>query len=167
MGLGIFKKKEKLKEDSLPPPPPPMPMPAIGDIEPIRPSEAPPVPAFSVPEDFIKKKTGAPIIEEKEDVFIEKEFPASMSKEEFEKPVEVPEFEEDKGPFFVSLSDHEKIERDVKSMETLLDEAEDNLESLHETIDIEEKMFEKWRSFLEGVEKKLTFVDKIIAKAGE
>ncbi len=165
-GLDFLKKKEKKTEDSLPPPPPPIPpaLGEIGDIEPIKPSFE--KPDFSIPEIEMepKPKTGAPVIREfEEKIVVEKREPIMFQEPEIE---ESPEFK-DKGPFFVSLSDYEKIEHDVKSIENLIEDAEDNLRILSEAISAEENLFKKWRSFLEGVEKKLTFVDKIIAKAGE
>ena len=163
-----FLKKKKEKEEHLPPPPPISPNEGlVGDIEPIRPryDEAPEpsqVPNLAIPEISMEEES----VEEAEEAPIPPKFPR-----EFEEPIpeefEAEEKEEVKGPVFVSVGDYEKIELDINSIRTLLNEAEDNLKVLNETIESEDKLFEKWRSFLEGVEKKLVFVDKIIKKTGE
>jgi len=164
MGLDFLKKKEKEKEKHLPPPPPPIPPREdfVGEIESIRPKAGfekeyeeaqPQVPNLAIPEITAEK-----------DVIEEVEETPELEAPKFE-PEEIAE--ERKGPVFVSVSDYEKMELDINSIRSLISEAEDNLDELNKTVESEEKLFEKWRSFLEGVEKKLVFVDKIISKTGE
>ena len=168
--MGLFlKKKEEEKEEHLPPPPPPAP-PAegvVGDIEPIRPREE-----FEAPMPKEMPNLAIPEITAEEEAVVEVEEEAPEPPKEFVPPrmpehFEPEEREEVKGPVFVSVSDYERIELDINSIRTLLNEAEDNLKVLNQTVEEEDKLFKKWRSFLEGVEKKLSFVDKIISKTGE
>ncbi|RLE46393.1 hypothetical protein DRJ25_04235 [Candidatus Woesearchaeota archaeon] len=173
--MGIFSRKKEVKKDhSLPPPPPPIPpKELVGDLEPIRPSSfkeppAPTAPNLSIPELPLEKDEKEAVVAEPAPVPQQVMTGSSTRHEDVAQPVFGGEVkEEHKGPFFVSLSDYEQIELDVNSIKALLNDADVTLKSLNDTLDEEDKLFDRWRSFIEGVEKKLIFVDKIIEKTGE
>ena len=52
-------------------------------------------------------------------------------------------------------------------MKTLLDDAENSFQEMNDIVSSESDFLDKWRAYLEGVEKKLSFVDKIIEQSGE
>lgn len=173
MGLSFLKKKERKEEEHLPPPPPPIPKAQnFGDFEDIRPKEAnfeeedsfhETVPNLAIPElsmdnDF-EEEDKEELIEDKKSDF---KFDFEDSDESVSDDVPVK-----KGPFFISVNDYEKIELELNSIRSLLNEADDNVKNLKDSLDSEQELFEKWRSFLEGIEKKLVFVDKIIVKSEE
>lgn len=162
MGLGFLKKKIVEKEEQLLPPPPPLPQGSnfTGDFEPITPNfkETSQFPDLSIPEiamDIDEKITEN--LPSPQDHIISKNLPHL---EHFES-------KNQKGPVFVSMNDYEKIELDINSIKNLLNDAENNITVLNEVVKSEEKLYKHWRSYLEGVEKKLVFVENIISEADE
>ncbi|MBW2970180.1 hypothetical protein KY309_03190 [Candidatus Woesearchaeota archaeon] len=142
----------KKKQEELPMPPPP-PMPAApeiqGDIEEIRPTEIGPEP--EIPE--LPPALPAPEIYKK---------PAEPAWEKEEEKIEVrPPLK----PTFVAIEDYKRIINDTNTIRAKLMEAENFVRKLGDLKNEEERAFEKWRTQLEDVEKKLGYVDQLIAKA--
>ena len=174
MGLNFFKKKKK-SEEHLPMPPPPIPKPKdfVGDIEEIRPQKIEnklPEQDLSIPE----LSMDSSIPEEPETfeqpnsskmTFREHKVDSFNEPDDFHE--EPPKLDIQKGPLFISVSDYEKIELDINSMKTLLDDAENSFQEMNDIVSSESDFLDKWRAYLEGVEKKLSFVDKIIEQSGE
>ncbi len=170
MGLFGFLKKKK-EELPLPPPPSPPDLPPIlkGDIESIRPSETTeeaPMPEFApmpelpeMPERLLPAPAG-----EKEVMVFDRTVP----KEEIPEPEPVAEVVRHMPvqPTFVAVEDYKRIINDTNVVRSKLMEAENFVRRLGDLKNEEERAFDKWRSQLEDVEKKLSYVDKLIAKAG-
>jgi hypothetical protein len=68
-------------------------------------------------------------------------------------------------PVFVSVEEYHAIMGSAETVRNRLMEAENLMRKLTELRNLEEKEFEQWRQTLEDVEKKLAYVDKIVAKA--
>lgn len=84
------------------------------------------------------------------------------------KPYEIAESETVRrpvGPAFVSVDDYRSIMEHSNRVRSKLSEAEEFMHRLVEIKADEEKTFEKWRSQLEDIERKLGQIDKVIAKA--
>ncbi|MEM3154493.1 MAG: hypothetical protein QW165_02920 [Candidatus Woesearchaeota archaeon] len=173
MGLFGFGKKRR-EELPLPPPPSPPELPPLlkGDIEEIRPPEAP----SAIPE--------IPPMEEHEEKLPElppalpAPMPAMAPAEEkearvFDKTVQ-PEAEEPirevvrtiPKPAFVAVEDYRRIINDTNTIRAKLMDAENFVRRLGDLKNEEERSFERWRTLLEDVEKKMNYVDQLIAKAG-
>ena len=144
--MGIFdvftKKKESL---TLPPPP----MPEMDEHE----MELP-----SPPEDFAP--ISAPETLQEHEMEIE---------EEPHEPIEAPESPEPvrahiprDGPIFVSVQDYQAILNGVTAMKSKLSASEESFRKLHEIKTAQEKQLEGWRTSLEDVQKKLTYVDEVL-----
>jgi len=158
MGMFDFLKK-KTEELPLPPPPnPEMQSMMRGDFEPIRPPqdlhfEEPIQEIQEMPE--MKEEISAPIeipeltAEEKEAIY-----------DTVEEPVRIKP-----GPAFVAVEDYKTIINDTNIIRSKLMAAETFVKNLSDLKNEEEKSFEKWRKQLEDVEKKLTYVDQLIAEA--
>ncbi len=67
-------------------------------------------------------------------------------------------------PVFVSMQDYKKMINDSNMIKERLEEAGEFINRLNTLQKQEEDLFEKWRLRLEDVEKKLNYVDSIIAK---
>ena len=68
-------------------------------------------------------------------------------------------------PAIVAVDDYKRIINDTNIVRSKLMDAENFVRRLGDLKNEEERTFEKWRSQLESVEKKLSYVDKVIAKA--
>ncbi len=68
---------------------------------------------------------------------------------------------------FIAADDYREIIGSSNVIREKLMAADNHLKKLEELKGEEERLLDKWRSYLEKVEKKMSFVDKIIAKAGE
>ncbi len=193
MGMLDFLKKKKRKELPLPPPPAPPELPPLlkGDIEPIRAAESlesemheqyqEPQKQFEFPRPKPLMEMPRPEMHEyySPELRPEYELPAPSGEKEvqvFDKTVAretVPEREEPEmvrhmpsKPAFVDVDDYKRIINDTNVVRSKLMEAEAFVRRLGDLKNEEERTFEKWRAQLEGIEKKLSYVDKIIAKAG-
>lgn len=173
--MGLFKKKKK-KE--LPPPPAPsegpLPLPSFGDLGDIRSKKAvevpelPPLPRFPP---FKAKAEGSGIKPESElppprPLMPELELPAPREKEVFEKKI-TPVVPKRLSKPFVAVDDYKEIVSNSDIVREKLIAADNHLKRLEELEEDENKLLGTWRSYLEKVEKKMSFVDKIIAEAGE
>ncbi|MCX6709216.1 MAG: hypothetical protein NTW67_06245 [Candidatus Woesearchaeota archaeon] len=149
MGLFDFLKKRQ-EELPMPPPPTPPEMPPMmrGDIEEIRATEHSELPP-ALP---------APIPAREEEVQV---FDRTISKQEEKIETVRPTLR----PTFVAVDDYKKIINDTNIIRGKLMEAENFVRRLGDIKNEEERAFEKWRTQLEDVEKKLGYVDQLIAKA--
>jgi len=68
-------------------------------------------------------------------------------------------------PIFVDVDDYKSIINNTNVIRSKLLEAEDFAKKLNHLQDKEEKILDKWSSRLEELDKKLTYVDKVISKA--
>lgn len=160
--MAIFGFLKKKQEEIPMPPPPPIPTitPEIqGDFESIRPTEAP---EFEMPEPEIPELP--PALPAPRPAMGRDRFSAELepAKEKEEKPIEVrPSLK----PTFVAIEDYKRIINDTNTIRAKLMEAENFVRKLGDLKNEEERAFEKWRTQLEDVEKKLGYVDQLIAKA--
>src|SRR3989344_8491899 len=148
----------KKKDRELPLPPPPSapkisplgepPHPIRGDFENIRPQSHMDFPA------------PAPA-EEKEVSVFDKTIPqeAVEAHELVETVRSVP------NPAFIAVEDYKRIVNDTNSIRAHLMNAEGFAKQLSDLKSSEERAIERWRSHLEDVEKKLSYVDQLIEKA--
>jgi len=72
---------------------------------------------------------------------------------------------EETKPLFVAVDDYTTVRANTNVIRAKLLEAEEYIQRLSDLKIEEEKSFGKWKKYLEDVEKKLTYVDKVIAKA--
>ncbi|MBI4143626.1 hypothetical protein HY486_00055 [Candidatus Woesearchaeota archaeon] len=140
---GIFKKKQ---EDLLPPlPPAPEERTTIPPIKPIELPEPPELPEFptlpELPLSLPENIEAQPIIEEQ---------PVTGNIKESRQS-------------FVSMNEYQEVTNQANAIKDRLQEAEHLVKELAEIRTEEEKAFEKWRTLLENLEKKLTYVDTLIA----
>jgi len=68
-------------------------------------------------------------------------------------------------PSFVAIDDYKRIINDTNTVRSKLMDAESFVRRLSDLKNEEERAFDKWRKQLEDVEKKLNYVDELIAKA--
>ena len=66
---------------------------------------------------------------------------------------------------FVAVQDYKKIVDESNVVRGKLMEAEGLLKGLKDVRDHEERLFGRWRSHVEQIEKKLTHVDQVLANA--
>ena len=163
MGMFDFMKKRRAEELPLPPPPPPEALPPMlrGDIEPIR-AEAPSPIAEVIPLPELPPALPAPQAPAGEKEV--KIFDKTIVGEAVEEPVRevvraIPK------PTFVAVEDYKRIINDTNTIRSKLMDAENFVRRLSDLKNEEERSFEKWRTQLEDVEKKLSYVDHLIAKA--
>jgi len=180
-----FLKKEKKKKESksLPPPLPPEKKPKmpVGDI-----------PAIVPDKKSFPKKDLAPVSEKEElkqkvpipprPKMAEKaEFPYSPAVERafpaFEKPApkvfdktieeELPskKVRSRLKPIFVGVDDYNEIMNHTNVIRSKLLEAEDFAKKLNHLKSDENKLLDKWQSKVEEIDKKLTYVDKVVSNA--
>lgn len=69
-------------------------------------------------------------------------------------------------PAFVAVEDYKRIINDTNTIRSKLMDAENFVRRLGDLKNEEERSFERWRTLLEDVEKKLNYVDQLVAKAG-
>jgi hypothetical protein len=157
MGLGLFKKKKETEEFLPPPPPLISDKRFVGDFEPIKPKKNDiesfdfnQVPNLNIPEIEMDAPKEVKKVDLREDFFEEED--------EFVKDKNI------KGPVFVSLSDYEKVDVDCNSIKSLLKESDESLKELNKLLEDENLFFKNWRAYLEGIEKKLVFVEKIMSE---
>ncbi|OYT31614.1 hypothetical protein DRJ22_05900 [Candidatus Woesearchaeota archaeon] len=175
--MGLFKKKKKKLELPLPPAPaegPTLPS-GFSDIGEIRSKnfelpELPPLP--ELPSFKAEKKEGPTLPESPKPELPalkplkpELQAPAQGEKEVFEKVEPVPRRFEPKA--FIAVDDYRKVLDNCSVIREKLLAADNYIKKLEELKLEEDRFLDKWRSYLEKVEKKISFVDKIIAKAGE
>jgi len=169
MGLFGFLKKRREEELPLPPPPSPPELPPLlrGDMEEIRAPEehkeelpefppALPAPEMTMAEPW--KPAG-----EKEVRVFDRTIRAEEMREEIPEEKEVVRVTPKQT--FVAVEDYKRIINDTNTIRSKLMEAENFVRRLSDLKNEEERSFEKWRSQLEDVEKKLNYVDHLIAKA--
>ncbi|MEM4247229.1 MAG: hypothetical protein QXR48_02835 [Candidatus Woesearchaeota archaeon] len=185
LGVGTMfgfgkKKKQSLPELPPPPSPPEFPMPS-GDIPEIRPreipeAELPEIPApeekpIELPEAPSPEMPEAPKVEETvpplEEVPAEPVVPEETHEvSEIPAEVEVPEkVRMPVGPAFVAVDEYNKIMESSNRVRAKLAEADEFMHRLNEIKAEEEKAFDKWRSHLEEIERKLSQIDRVIARA--
>jgi hypothetical protein len=168
MGLFNLMKKRRSDELPLPPPPPPALPPMLrGDIEPIRATESPsPEEHFepSLPElpRALLGPTQDSTAGEREVRIFDRTIAAEAVEEE--QPVREVVRASPK-PSFVAVEDYKRIINDTNTIRSKLMDAENFVRRLSDLKNEEERAFEKWRTQLEDVEKKLNYVDHLIAKA--
>jgi hypothetical protein len=166
MGMFDFLKKKKETELPLPPPPSAPDMTFQGDIEPIRaPQEQAPMeheldlpelpPALPAPRADVKPMNFAPVEEEPKDIIYDRTI---------NPPEEKPTIRAER-PNFVAVDDYRQIITDTNTVRAKLMNAENFARRLSDIKNTEERAFEKWRGYLEDVEKKMNYVDQLIAKA--
>jgi hypothetical protein len=179
MGLFGFGKK---RQEELPLPPPPSPpelQPLLkGDIESIRapeePSEMPELPPI---EDHLEELPELPPALPAPTRMPETQRTPFEGEEEvvYDKTVQQPVEEEMPvrevvrampKPAFVAVEDYKRIINDTNTIRSKLMDAENFVRRLGDLKNEEERSFERWRTMLEDVEKKLNYVDQLIAKAG-
>ena len=68
-------------------------------------------------------------------------------------------------PMFVAVDDFNNLTSNTNFVRSKLIEAEEYLQRLTDLKNQEVKAFDKWRKTLENVETKLSYIDKVIAKA--
>lgn len=68
-------------------------------------------------------------------------------------------------PAFVAVNDYKRIINDTNTIRAKLMDAESFIKRLSDIKNEEERTFDKWRNQLEDVEKKLSYVDQLIAQA--
>ena len=170
MGLFNFMKKRRAEDLPLPPPPPPQALPPMlkGDIEPIRAPEAPspmeehfepPLP--ELPPALPAPETFTPAGEREVRVFDRTIMAEAVEEEQPVREV----IRATPKPTFVAVEDYKRIINDTNTIRSKLMDAENFVRRLSDLKNEEERAFEKWRTQLEDVEKKLNYVDHLIAKA--
>lgn len=180
----FFKKKKKGSPPELPPPPEPPSedVRKLGDLPAIKPGmpslpeevpapEMPPAPEYAPneipapelpeippPEEMPSRVPFPEIPEETAPIAEMPEYPAPVEEkpERIRKPL---------GALFVAMDEYQKILDDSNKVRAKLMEAEEFVQHLKELKDEEEKTFARWRSHLEDVERKLTKIDRLLAKA--
>ena len=177
MGLFGFGKK---RQEELPLPPPPSPpelQPLLrGDIDQIRAPEAamPEMPSF---EEHVEELPELPPALPAPTPRMPEMNMRSAGEEEvvYDKTVQQPVEEEMPirevvrampKPAFVAVEDYKRIINDTNTIRSKLMDAENFVRRLGDLKNEEERSFERWRTMLEDVEKKLNYVDHLIAKAG-
>jgi hypothetical protein len=176
MGMFDFLKKRKETELPLPPPPSAPDMTFQSDIEPIR------APQAEMPHETM------PPVEETHDLDLPELPPALPAPRADIRPIQMPveeEHEEPKDiiydrtinpqeekpvirtekPSFIAVDDYRRIITDTNTVRAKLMNAENFARRLSDIKNTEERAFEKWQGYLEDVEKKMNYVDQLIAKA--
>lgn len=172
-------KKEVVKEEVLPPkgilPLPPEKMPTTEEIPPLPTEIAPEMPLEEAAPDIpplptvpehaeIPKvpkhiETPMPVVERKGEIVFDK----TVSEEKLQ--VEVPEEAvELSKPLFVSVQDYQEILNGIQTTKHALEEAEEVINKLNDLKNAQERIFEDWKNQMEDVERKLSYVDEVIAQ---
>ena len=146
--MGIFDVFSKKKE-SLELPPPPMP---DGDEHMMDLPEP--------PQDF------APISAPVEERMLEEEEHShdEPMEEEAHEPEDAPMrvHRSSDGPIFLSVQDYQAILNGVTAMKSKLSATDESFRKLHEIKSAQDKQLEGWRTSLEDVQRKLTYVDEVL-----
>lgn len=172
--LSVFKKK-KAKTMDLPPPPMPVDqdMPELPEIEapPAPDVVQPPVEPSPLPQQQEWQAPPAPEpIREPEPTF---EMPQEITPPEMS-PMETVTVDEPEAilprrdpvsPLFVSTNDYQAILDGIAEIRTTLGDSENILSRLTEIKNTQEKVFSNWKTHLEDIERKISYVDAIIAKS--
>lgn len=168
--FGFLKKKDELP---LPPPPSPPQLPPLlkGDLDEI-------TPAMPEHEDFPQFPPALPAPEwtpefetaKEEEVRFSFPEPTPGEMQVFDKTItqEEPIVETVRPstkPAFVAVEDYKRIINDTNIIRSKLMDAETFVKRLGDLKNEEERSFERWRTQLEDVEKKLNYVDQLIARA--
>lgn len=185
--MGLFSRKKKAKME-IPPPPPP----EGGEMAPMEPA-TPAAPMPSAPRQMkratLPPKESMHIPSELPEIKplgkMEKpapmpEFPAMPGDEAEKMPEpeaaempsapkmapapEMPAEPEEEKPKFVSVSNFQTILSETNEIKASIKKAEDSIARLNTLKTEEEKAFSSWRSQLEDVEKKLSYIDQVIFK---
>lgn len=167
MVFGFLKKKKKAELDMPMPPKPPK---IDSDLPEISFPEIPQeeeIPDFSIPEtkeedipqasDFMEEK------EEQPEFNISRDFDSDVA-EKFapsREEVLIPRIK----PMFVAIDEYSQLMESSNLIRSKLVEAEDYVERLNEIKNQEKKNFEKWQAKLEDIEKKISYIDKVIANS--
>jgi len=178
LGVGTMfgfgkKKKQSLPELPPPPSPPEFPLPE-GDIPAIRPpeipvpveapAEIPEAPSPKIPEVPKAEETPVPVTEAPSEPLVPEdvhEVPEVPSHEELEIPERKTALRP-VGPAFLSVDEYSTIMEHSNRVREKLDEADGFVQRLSEIKAEEERAFEKWRSQLEEIERKLGQIDRVI-----
>lgn len=193
MVLGFLKKKKE--ELPLPPPPPLHDALAeesrlqseIPDIRlrPLEEKQAPPMleqpPALSqpslpqevnsLPEAPLPSVVEAPSFPELKPVAVKEVVPVKQSKKVFDKTLredvlsKKPVIREPAQPLFVSVDDYRAIIEGANVVRSKLLEADETVRRITELKSRGEREFDRWRKMLEDVEKKMSYVEAVVAKA--
>jgi hypothetical protein len=167
--MGLFSRKKKQKEMDVPPPPPEegetieAPMEEPGQ-------ELPELPPLEAEKEETHIESDLPEIKPPAEKGKMPEFPEIPEEEPEELPVleeEHPAEEEapaEEGPKFMNVSSFGEIMAEADSIKQSLKEVDMSVKALDELKKQEEAEFQRWRSQLEDVEKKLSYVDKVIFK---
>jgi hypothetical protein len=164
--MGLFGKKKKEEEMEVPPPPPPEEGEEEAPPEAEKKEELPELPS-------VEAETHLPselpeIKPEKEEKPSMPEFPSVAEKEEAEapeeKPVEIAVAKPEEGPKFMPVTEFQTVLTEAEEIKNSIKETEEVISRVKKLRDEEEGEFEKWRKQLEGVEKKLNYVDSMIFK---
>ncbi len=157
-----FLKAKRNRELPLPPPPPP---PLRGDFDNIRPpqpSRTERQKSQELPLMDFPPTLPAPA-EEKEVRVFDNTIPQEAVEAPYNEPVETVRVLPN--PAFIAVEDYKRIVNDTNSIRAHLMNAEGFSKKLSELKADEERALERWRSNLEDVEKKLSYVDHLIEKA--
>jgi len=182
--MGLFGKKKK-EEMDVPPPPPPEEdegaLPAMPEEKKEELPELPPIEAEThLPSELPEIKPGG----EKEEKPSMPEFPSAPEKEEYEKeeeaeeepempeaPAEMPKEEREisvvrpeEGPKFIPVTKFQTVLTEAEEIKSSIKETDEVISRVKTLRDEEQKTFDKWRAHLEGVEKKLNYIDSMIFK---
>lgn len=68
-------------------------------------------------------------------------------------------------PIFVNMKDFQYVINSAHNIKDKVEEVEEIILKLNEIKNVEEKAFDKWRRHLEDLEKKMSYIDSLIAKA--
>lgn len=179
--MGIFDFLTKKKETTLPLPPPPSEpdTPFQGDIEPIRapaeiqekPLQKPTPKTQEIPEfeplPELPPALPAPSPQNRppQTMPFEEETHEKLIYDKTINPSEDRPIIHTNKPNFIAVDDYRRIITDTNHVRAKLMNAENFARKLTDIKNTEERAFEKWRNYLEDIEKKINFVDQLIAKA--
>ena len=184
--MGFFKKKkEKLDLDLPPPPKPTTELPSPKELKAIPPEETEAKDKFPPIHDLKDLEKDIPPLPDLEE--LEKELPPlrKLGKDELPKlkypekepeqisagPIEKPELTQEerpklKGPVFVNVSSYKNVLNDLVLVRSKIKESENSLKRLSEIKNSKDKYFEQFRSRLEDLQRKSSYVDKSLFEGG-
>ncbi len=176
--MGLFGKKKKKEDMDVPPPPPPEEgeeaKPEAIKEAPEEKEELPELPKIEVETHLPSELPEIKPEGEKEEKPSMPEFPSAPEKEEAEeapeepeKPKEEPEIsvvQPEKGPKFMPVTKFQTVLTEAEEIKSSIKETEEIIVRVKKLREEEEKTFDKWRAHLEGVEKKLNYIDSMIFK---
>ncbi|MFH1511346.1 MAG: hypothetical protein ABIF10_06650 [Candidatus Woesearchaeota archaeon] len=176
MGLfGLFGKKQPAQQNfsqQVPVAPEQTGSTELPDIPPIEDLDLPPPPAYPESKSIPEQASSPP------SEFFASQTPFELGNEpSFEKPaepeepkIEVEEFKPPerappRGSLFVRVEDYRTMLESTGRIKDNLGESADLVMRLNELKNEEDKEFEKWRMQLEDIQRKLTYIDKVIFEA--